>query len=114
MIERVLKYKLVELAGKYPIVTLTGPRQSGKSTLLRATFPDYEYVSLENNDVRLFAQTDPKGFLSSYPDKTIIDEAQRVPELFSYIQTQVDIQEKEGVYILAGSTSTVGFSLLTA
>jgi len=103
MIERELKSKLVELVGKYPIVTLTGPRQSGKSTLLRATFPDYEYVSLENNDVRLFAQTDPKGFLSSYPDKTIIDEAQRVPLLFSYIQTQIDIQGKEGVYILAGS-----------
>lgn len=103
MIERVLKSKLIELVGKYPIVTLTGPRQSGKSTLLRTTFPDYEYVSLENNDVRLFAQTDPKGFLLSYPDKTIIDEAQRVPQLFSYIQTQIDIQGKEGVYILAGS-----------
>jgi len=103
MIKRVLTSKLVELAGKYPIVTLTGPRQSGKSTLLRATFPEYEYVSLENTDVRLFAQTDPKGFLSSYPDKTIIDEAQRVPLLFSYIQTQTDIQGKEGAYILAGS-----------
>lgn len=103
MIERVLKTKLLELSSKYPIVTLTGPRQSGKSTLLKASFLDYQYVSLEDPDIRLFASEDPRGFLATYPDKTIIDEAQRVPELFSYIQTHVDKENKEGMYLLAGS-----------
>lgn len=103
MLERELKNKLLEMIGKYPIVTLTGPRQSGKSTLLKYSFPDYQYVSLEDPDVREYAQTDPRGFLSTYPDKTIIDEAQRVPELFSYLQTHVDSHSKEGMYLLAGS-----------
>ena len=83
MIQRLLQTKLSELIQKYPIVTLTGPRQSGKSTLLRYSFPDYKYVSLEDPDIRLFATDDPRGFLSTYPDKTIIDEAQRVPTLYS-------------------------------
>lgn len=103
MIERVLKTKLLEMISKYPIVTLTGPRQSGKSTLLKTSFPTYQYVSLEDPDMRLFATEDPRGFLATYPDKTIIDEAQRVPELFSYIQTHVDKENKEGMYLLAGS-----------
>lgn len=103
MIERVLKTKLLELSKKYPIVTLTGPRQSGKSTLLQNSFPDYKYVSLEDPDVRLFATDDPRGFLATYPDKTIIDEAQRVPALFSYIQTHTDKEGREGMYLLAGS-----------
>lgn len=103
MIERALKTKLLEMITKYPIVTLTGPRQSGKSTLLKTSFPDYQYVSLEDPDMRLFATEDSRGFLATYPDKTIIDEAQRVPELFSYIQTHVDKENKEGMYLLAGS-----------
>lgn len=103
MIERALKNKLLEMTTKYPIVTLTGPRQSGKSTLLRTSFPNYQYVSLEDPDIRLFAIDDPRGFLATYSDKTIIDEAQRVPELFSYIQTHVDKENKEGMYLLAGS-----------
>lgn len=103
MIERILKSKLIEMANKYPIVTLTGPRQSGKSTLLRNSFQDYEYVSLEDPDMRLFATDDPRGFLSTYPDKTIIDEVQRVPSLFSYVQTHTDKENKEGMYMLAGS-----------
>lgn len=103
MIERELKAKLELLATKYPIVTLTGPRQSGKSTLLRNTFPDYAYVSLENTENRLLAQTDPNGFLATYPDKTIIDEAQLVPVLFSYLQTHTDLKGKVGMYLLAGS-----------
>jgi uncharacterized protein len=103
MIVRELKSKLELLASKYPIVTLTGPRQSGKSTLLRSTFPDYAYVSLENTENRLFAQTDPNGFLATYPDKTIIDEAQLVPALFSYLQTHTDLKNKVGMYLLAGS-----------
>ena len=103
MIERVLKTKLLDMTTKYPIVTLTGPRQSGKSTLLKTSFPTYHYVSLEDPDMRLFATEDPRGFLATYPDRTIIDEVQRVPELFSYIQTHVDKENKEGMYLLAGS-----------
>lgn len=103
MIERTLQIKLLELTKKYPIVTLTGPRQSGKSTLLRHAFPNYKYVSLEDPDMRLFAMDDPRGFLATYPDKTIIDEAQRVPALFSYIQTHTDKEGREGMYLLAGS-----------
>ncbi len=103
MINRTLQTKLVEMTRKYPIVTLTGPRQSGKSTLLRNSFPDYSYVSLEDPDMRSFAAEDPRGFLATYPDKTIIDEAQRVPALFSYIQTHTDRENREGMFLLAGS-----------
>lgn len=103
MIERTLKNRIVDLATKYPVVTLTGPRQSGKSTLLKQSFPDYKYVSLEDLDVREFAATDPRGFLSTYPNKVIIDEAQRVPSLFSYIQSHVDKENASGMFLLAGS-----------
>ncbi len=105
MVDRTLRIKLTDLSKKYPIVTLTGPRQSGKSTLLRHTFPDYAYVSLEDPDMRLFAQDDPRGFLATYPDKTIVDEAQRVPTLFSYLQTHTDSVGHEGMYLLAGSNN---------
>lgn len=103
MIERILNTRLLELTKKYPIVTLTGPRQSGKSTLLKTSFPEYKYVSLEAPDMRLFATEDPRGFLATYPDKTIIDEVQRVPSIFSYIQTHTDKENREGMYLLAGS-----------
>lgn len=103
MIPRALQPILTELATKFPVITLTGPRQSGKSTLLKECFPHYKYVSLENPSDRLFAKSDPEGFLTTYPDSTIIDEVQRVPELFSYIQTHVDSKKGEGLYMLAGS-----------
>ncbi|MBO5086958.1 MAG: ATP-binding protein [Paludibacteraceae bacterium] len=103
MITRDLSNKLIDLFKKYSVITVTGPRQSGKSTLLRVTFPDYKYVSLENPDMRLFAEKDPKGFLLTYPDKTIIDEVQRVPQLFSYLQTHIDRENRPGMYLLAGS-----------
>lgn len=103
MIERTLKKELIEMMRLYPIVTLTGPRQSGKSTLLKMTFPDYQYVSLEDPDNRLFCTSDPRGFLETYSDKVIIDEAQRVPEIFSYIQSHTDNAGKEGMFVLAGS-----------
>ncbi|MDL2262070.1 ATP-binding protein [Bacteroidales bacterium OttesenSCG-928-I21] len=103
MINRIITRKLLELTKKYPVVTLTGPRQSGKSTLLKNTFPDYEYVSLEDIDMRIFAQSDPRGFLSTYSEKVIIDEAQQVPELFSYLQTHIDKSGNEGMFLLAGS-----------
>lgn len=102
-IPRHLQPRISELAGKYPIVTVTGPRQSGKSTLLLHSFPEYNYVSLEDPDMRAFASDDPRGFIATYPDHTIIDEAQRVPQLFSYIQTHIDRVGREGMYLLAGS-----------
>ncbi len=103
MIERELKAKMLAMLDKYPIVTLTGPRQSGKSTMLRNALDGYQYVSLEDPDMRMMAEQDPRGFLATYPDKTIIDEAQRVPALFSYLQTHTDKVGREGMYALAGS-----------
>lgn len=103
IIPRTLKDTVLRLAGKFPIVTLTGPRQSGKSTLLRNAFPDYEYVSLEDLELRDMATNDPRGFIASFPSHTIIDEAQRVPSLFSYLQTHVDNINDAGMYMLAGS-----------
>lgn len=103
MIPRHLSRHLRRDAGYYPIVTLTGPRQSGKTTLARATFPDYAYVSLEDFDHREFAVEDPRGFLARYPESVIIDEAQRAPELFSYLQTAVDEKDQPGRFILTGS-----------
>lgn len=103
MIQRTLQSALSRFAAKYPVVTLTGPRQSGKSTLLKMTFPDYQYVSLEDLDMREFAASDPRGFLATYPRRVILDEAQRVPSLFSYIQTHVDSVDEPGMFLLAGS-----------
>lgn len=102
-IERDIRDSVKEAADQYPIVTLTGPRQSGKSTFLRHTFPEYKYVNLENPDIREFAQNDPRGFIASYPDKTIIDEIQRIPELLSYLQPYVDEIDSPGMYLLSGS-----------
>ncbi len=103
MIPRLMQPKLKELAGKFPVVTVTGPRQSGKSTLAKMAFPDYRYVSLEDPDQRDFATNDPRGFLSTYDKEVIIDEAQRVPALFNYLQGQVDSADETGQYILTGS-----------
>lgn len=87
----------------FPVLTLTGTRQSGKSTLLKNMLPEYRYVSLEDPDIREFAKLDPRGFLDDYDRYTIFDEAQQVPELFSYIQTKVDHDDLCGQYILSGS-----------
>ena len=91
------------LVDKYPIIAVTGPRQSGKTTLLKYMFPEYRYVSLENPDVRSFATTDPIGFLKEYYQYVILDEVQRVPALFSYLQTIVDESKLMGQFILSGS-----------
>ena len=91
------------------MVTITGPRQSGKTTLVKTVLKETAYVSLEDPDLREFASNDPRGFLSAYPGSVIIDEVQRVPDLFSYIQTRVDETGKEGLYILTGSFN---FSLM--
>ncbi len=103
MIRRAITPTLLRLAEGFPVVVLTGPRQSGKTTLVRATFPDKPYVSLENPDLRLFANEDPRGFLARYPQGAILDEVQRSAELLSYIQGIVDEQRTPGRYILTGS-----------
>lgn len=102
-IEREMAKEIRKRITQYPILAVTGPRQSGKTTLLKTLFPDYEYVSLENPDHRSYAQEDPNGFLQQYANKTILDEVQRVPELFSYLQTAVDKSGQMGQYILSGS-----------
>ena len=103
MITRAIEPYLQELARRYPVVTITGPRQSGKTTLCRATFPHKPYVNLESPDVREFARSDPRGFLASYPEGAILDEIQRVPQLLSYLQPIVDERDEPGRYILTGS-----------
>lgn len=104
LIPRALGEKIVSLAAMFPIVSLTGPRQSGKTTLARAKFPDYAYVNLENLDDRLAAEEDPLRFLKPHSGTGIIvDEAQKVPSLFSYLQGIVDESGKMGKYILTGS-----------
>jgi predicted AAA+ superfamily ATPase len=103
MINRSIEPVLKELTGKYPVVTITGPRQSGKTTLSRKAFPDMAYANLERPDTREFAASDPKGFLGSYPDGVILDEIQRAPHLLSYIQAIVDERSTPGQFILTGS-----------
>src|SRR5699024_2039038 len=94
---------LKQLAEQYPVVTLTGPRQSGKTTLCRALFPDSAYASLEDPDVREFAHDDPRGFLAQYPDGAIFDEVQRCPEIFAYLQRIIDDDPRPGRFVLTGS-----------
>lgn len=103
MIKRALETKLHELANYYPAVVVTGPRQSGKTTLCRMAFPESNYVSLEAMDVRDFAVNDPRGFLAAYADGAIIDEIQHAPELLTYLQTEIDARPEPGRFILTGS-----------
>jgi predicted AAA+ superfamily ATPase len=103
MIRRRLATNLRRAAKSYPIVTVTGPRQSGKTTLVKAVFTGYEYASLEDPDLRSFALEDPRGFLSHFAGPVVLDEVQRCPELFSYLQTRVDEDGSAGQYILSGS-----------
>lgn len=103
MIRRTLEPILKSVARQYPVVTLTGPRQSGKTTLVRSAFEEHDYTSLEEPDVRSFALEDPRGFLGQYSGPVILDEAQRAPDLFSYIQTLVDEEDWPGRFVLTGS-----------
>ena len=103
MIKRDLAEVLKEAARQFPAITLTGPRQSGKTTLCRALFPGHPYASLEATDVRSFAREDPRGFLSQYVNGAIIDEVQRVPDLLSYLQGVIDDEPAPGRWILTGS-----------
>ena len=103
MVNRKIAKQLNSLLSMYPIVTITGPRQSGKTTLARMLLPDWQYVSLEDPEIREFCISDCKGFLKTFPNHTIIDEAQRVPPLFSYLQTHIDLAGEKGMYVLTGS-----------
>jgi len=109
MIPRVLEALAIERARQYPVVTVTGPRQSGKTTLCRAAFPGKPYVSLETPDVREEALRDPRGFLARYPTGAVLDEVQRAPALQSYLQEIVDERGRNGDWVLSGSQN---FALL--
>ncbi|MEL6628893.1 MAG: ATP-binding protein [Bacteroidota bacterium] len=103
LIARRIKSYLKELGEFFPIISLTGPRQAGKTTLLREMFKDYRYVSLEDPTLRHKAIESPKEFLSEYNDLVIFDEAQRWPDLFSYLQIMVDGDDRTGRFIISGS-----------
>ncbi len=102
-VQRDLAPKLLEAARKSPSITLTGPRQSGKTTLSKAVFPQHGYVSLEDPDVRAFATEDPRAFLAQHAEGAIIDEVQRVPEIPSYLQGIIDADPRPGRWVLTGS-----------
>ncbi len=102
-ITRTAHKTLKKLAADYPAVVVTGPRQSGKTTLVQEVFSEKPYVSLEELDTREFAMADPRGFLSQYPNGAILDEVQRCPDLFSYLQSIIDKQKKMGLFVLTGS-----------
>lgn len=94
---------LERLAGGYPLVAITGPRQSGKTTLAREVFGDKPYVSLEDLDERTFAESDPRNFLARFADGAVLDEVQRCPPLFSFLQRRVDEDRRSGLFVLTGS-----------
>lgn len=103
MYKRDAEEKLLELAKALPVVTITGPRQAGKTTLVKQVFSNKPYVNLEDIDRREFALKDPKKFLNQFPDGAIIDEIQHAPDLLSYIQVIVDEKDLVGMFILTGS-----------
>jgi predicted AAA+ superfamily ATPase len=103
MIDRDIAPRLVAASRSFPALTLTGPRQSGKSTLCRQLFPRHPYVNLETPDQRRFALDDPRAFLAQYVDGAVLDEIQRAPELTSYLQPIIDADPAPGRWILTGS-----------
>jgi predicted AAA+ superfamily ATPase len=105
MVAREAEKELRALAAQFKAVAVTGPRQSGKTTLVRHVFSELPYVSMENPDTRNFAVEDPRGFLGNYKDGAIFDEVQKVPHLFSYLQQVLDEESRPGRYILTGSNN---------
>ena len=103
MIKRILGEQIKRMAAKMPLISITGPRQSGKTTLAKQCFPEYDYMNLENPDVFAAAKSDPRLFLSQHKKGLIVDEVQLMPELFSYLQTISDENNKSGEFILTGS-----------
>ena len=103
MYKRTILKEIKALAKEFRVITVLGPRQAGKTTLCQVAFPDYQYVSLEDPDTRLYASEDPRGFLDEYRHQVIFDEVQRVPQLLSYIQTIVDKDNLKAQFILTGS-----------
>jgi len=110
MIKRTAHDTLLRLAKGFPVIAITGPRQAGKTTLAKSAFPGKTYLTLEDPDTRLLAESDPRGLLSRHPDGLILDEVQRAPQLFSYLQGFVDEQMVPGKYVL---TSSQQFGLLS-
>lgn len=104
MVPRHLAKKIRKFSKEYPLIAVVGPRQSGKTTLVKALFPKYKYLSLENLDLRFSAAEDPRGFLNDHGPYLILDEVQRVPELFPYLQEMVDTRNEPAQYILTGSS----------
>ena len=103
MISRRINAELQILITEYPVVTILGPRQAGKTTLAQQGLEGYDYANLEHPETRQFAIDDPKAFLAQFKGKVVLDEIQRVPQLLSYIQTIVDDQKREGQFVLTGS-----------
>ena len=105
LIPRRIQPNVMALARSFPVVTVTGPRQSGKTTLCRMAFPELRYLSLEDPDDRRFALDDPRGLLAELSEGAILDEVQRVPELLSYLQGLVDDDPRPGRFVLTGSAN---------
>jgi len=113
-IERSLQPVLLDAATQFPAVVVTGPRQSGKTTLLKHSFGDYAYVSLESPDVRAAAASDPRGFLDIYRPPVILDEVQYAPDLLPYIKEKIDSdRSRKGQYFLTGSQNLLMMSRVT-
>jgi predicted AAA+ superfamily ATPase len=113
MIKREVSAKLIALSKQYPVITITGPRQSGKTTLCKSLFSSKKYVNLEDPETRMFAASDPKGFLSRFTNGAVIDEIQRAPELLSYLQVIVDEHKAPGEFIITGSQNILLLSAVS-
>lgn len=103
MVDRKIERQVLSEGIKYPVITIDGPRQSGKTTLAKKLFPSYQYVNLEQIDLRKFAEIDPIGFLKTYKPPVIIDEIQNCPELLSQIQVEVDKSDLDAQFVITGS-----------